>query len=170
MQYLTFRCLSQLYQLVPNGDWLVAYTNLAVCYTVFFVVVVWSVCGYAMLNSHLRKSRHLLFEGFAPSGRSVAHFTGITMLRVVSGAAHGLLYSHKVLQISILLGAQIAIFTLLVVNRKQYHSKTKFVGNIVEGITRMLLNAFLALELYYVVLKNDMELKYGAGIIVTVLV
>lgn len=146
VQYLSFRCFSQTYQLIPIGNTIVTYINLSVCFTVLFVVVFWSVAGYLILSEHLDKHRHLLFEGFTPSKKIVFYLSIVLILRVVNGAIHSLLYSNKILQISLLSAVQLVLISMTNINRRSYLTKTLFTMDIVDGVLRLALHSVLLLE------------------------
>lgn len=109
-----------------------------------FSVVFFASSAYLLLPRFLNPS--LLFDGFHHLPTTTLHFTLYSLLRVLCGSVHSLLFYYGIVQLSLLLAIQLANLSLLVINRKAYQRKTVLVFNFYEQVMRVVLQVVLILE------------------------
>lgn len=86
VQYLSFRCFSQTYQ-VSAGNRL-EILNLFCCYVALFVVVFYASSWFVLFGTLPKQAKEVVCEGFRCSLRTAAHFSALSSIRVFTGFMH----------------------------------------------------------------------------------
>lgn len=152
IQYMSFRCFSQAYQLLPLGKSQLFTITLA--YISFFLILSYSACSYFLLPSFFAKQQGAMTEGYKSHFKTAIYFTGVSLLKICAGVAHSLLYKISFAQIVMLLFIQIMLFCLLMYARSLYSHKSLFFCHLFESIVRIVLHFILAIEVYKSKYKN----------------
>lgn len=165
LQYMSFRCFSQIYQLFPLGrSQLIA---ISVAYISLFVVILYAASAYFVLPSFLARERGQLTEGFKFHFKTIIFLTGVSLLKVCTGMAHSLLYDTNYLQIVTLLLIQILLFCLFIYVRPFYEHKSLFYCHFAESGARVAMHVVLAIETFAKYLKmGDLFLYQKVNIII----
>lgn len=147
IQYLSFRCFSQLYQrgiAAPSG-----LLNLAVTYSVLFLALLYAAASCALLPllSRHAASRKLLAEGFAGGAGTTLHLTALSLFKFLAGFAHGMLFWEPEQQVGLLLAMHAAILLLILLDRGLYTRRTILALDIWDRVLRVLLHVLLLVQL-----------------------
>jgi hypothetical protein len=137
IQYFSFRCFSQLYQLMPLGS--SQTLTIIISYLILFLVVFFASSSYLILPIFLPKNSVFLIEGYKSLFKTATYLISLSLLKMVSGYVHSALYKDNLHQISYLLAIQVLIFTLLIKNYSIYHFKSIFACTMIQNIFRVLL-------------------------------
>jgi hypothetical protein len=153
LQFLSFRCFSQVYQLLPLGkSQLIA---IVLAYICLFFVVFYSACSYLILPSFYVKYREIITEGFKPHFKTYVYLTGTSLLKVCAGMAHSLLYDKNFVQIVVLLLIQFQLLFFLLFVRSIYSHRSLYYCHLLEGFVRVTLHIILAIEVFNQNLNNS---------------
>lgn len=144
LQYLSFRCFSQIYQLLPLGPSQLA--SIVMSYITLFFVVFYSASAYYILPVFLMKKSKLLIEGYHRQFRTASYLNCLCMIRVVSGMIHSTLYQDSLTQITMLFAIQSILLGLLLYCRTLYLHKSLFTCHLMEAIFRAVLHVVLIIE------------------------
>lgn len=151
VQYLSFRCFSQLFQ-TETGHRNVL--NLLLAFTVLFLVTFYAAGSLLFLPALLRRHSALLIEGFSRSIRTAHYLTLVLLVRLAMGAVHSLLYETSRLQIAVLLGLQALLLGLALFYRRVFLRKSLLAIYIMECVLRIMVHAFLCLNVWLDILVN----------------
>lgn len=146
IQYLSFRCFSQLYQLLPLGK--TQFATILTAYVTLFLVVFYSASAYIMLPIIIEKNSKLFFEGFRKGLKMQKYFICTCLLKICMGYVHSVLCSDGLAQIMCLLLIQVFQLVLLIDCHSAYLSKCLLTFHIIESIFRTILHLLLLIELY----------------------
>ena len=101
IQYMTFRCAQQLFQVVPLGP--MYYINISVCYLILFIIVVYSVVSIIIFKAfYTRLSREFIIEELFGSYWQVRLIL-TNLLKMLSGFTHAYFYHNHLIQSILLL-------------------------------------------------------------------
>lgn len=131
LQYLSFKCFSQLFELKAGNTMLL---NIVASYFLLFLIIFYAVSSYFMIPL-FGKCRHLLLEGKKVSLQTVLYFTTLAILKVFNGMVHSLLYGSDLTQSGCLLAVQLFILVILILNRRIYERKVLFVCHLSQAIS-----------------------------------
>lgn len=154
LQYLSFRCFSQLFELKAGRGMAL---NIVTCYSLLFVVVFYAASSYFLIPS-FSKSHGMLLEGFSVSLRTVFYMVTLGVLKVFNGMVHSLLYGNELAQTGCLLVVQLFLLVILVVNRRIYSRKMLFVCHLAETTLRTIIHFILIFE----TLVDVLELPFSS--------
>lgn len=100
VQYFSFRAFSQFYQLVPLGP--TYYANVAICYSVLFVVLLYSVASPLLFAAVYSRAsfEYILFDLFGQSW--VVLFAVSNLLKMFTGFVHAYFYYAPMVQTALL--------------------------------------------------------------------
>lgn len=157
LQYLSFRCFSQTFQLEAQSKTDVL--NMVCCYTVLFIVLFYASAWFFILFRFPKAARTVVCDGFKVSVRTAVHSTCLYTLRVFTGAIHSRFSEHGTIQIAILTTVQIIILLLVILNRSIYKSKTYLACHVCEAIFRILLHISIFAELVFGYNKFEMLIQ-----------
>lgn len=141
VQFLSFRCFSQTYELLPRSA--IELLNLVLCYTVLFVVVFYAVASLFVLAECVRPGRRHLVLGMKYTLRTFMHVTTLAVVRFFSGAINSLLHGESVIQAGILLALQVLFVSLTLSNCRIYKQKILWAFHLCEGGLRIALQVLL---------------------------
>jgi hypothetical protein len=143
LQYLSFRCFSQLYQPLPLG--LNQTITIITAHVTLFLVIFFASSSYLILPSFFPINSTMLLEGYRRFYKTGFYLIILNLLKVLSGYIHSALYKDNLSQILYLLIIQIFIFLLLLKNHSIFLLKSVFTCNLIQSIFRLLLHLVLCL-------------------------
>jgi hypothetical protein len=125
IQYMSFRCFSQLYQPLPSGSTQIA--TIVTSYLSLFFVVIYATCAYFLLPTLFTKHSNMLLEGYRYRMKTIVYLTLICTLKVCAGFIHSALCNDSSTQIISLLSLQSLFLVLLIDGQSLYLCKSIFI-------------------------------------------
>lgn len=126
LQYLSFRCFSQTFDVMVHGQ--LEYFCLICSYLMLFTILFYAIYSNFAPVSFTKLKRKYFFDGYIYGPQTIFHLTTFCLLRVFNGAIHSRLSGLS--QVGILLTVQVFIFCLIIYNRHVYEKKITYTCNI----------------------------------------
>lgn len=150
VQYLSFRCFSQLLstEVVSAPSPAYHYFNLTLTYVVLFFLLVFACSFYPLLSCFNRKVLNLLSDN-TKHNVCVESWLGWTcFIRLTSGAVHALLYNYSSLQICCLLSLSCLEVASLALARNQFTKASVFWPRFFSKILKIVIQCLLLVEIH----------------------
>jgi hypothetical protein len=102
LQYLSFRCFSQMFELRVSPGMLL---NLILMYLVLFILVFYALTCYFLLPLFAKSENCLneMLDGLIVKPMSILYMTAINVQKILNGMMHSLLDRYEIIQTGCLL-------------------------------------------------------------------
>lgn len=145
LQYFSFRCFSQLYQIVPLGY--LYYLNLFICYFIFLLSILYALGGLLLYKIVYKKINDSKYFTNNKGKAWIVWWICIHSTKIITGFIHAYFYFHPLYQSMALLIVFTAKAVLFMIYVKYLKPKTQYVFELIPYLLFIVLQSFFIAEI-----------------------